>query len=215
MDGPTLPPLTRYGWSQPFALRKAFADRWGYAVELGGYITEKSLKKIEDPTSDEAKTIALVQSDPDKYKLCVTCARHFPDKRDVPEGTWTRDAEGKLLSAKAKSYDGTEWHPGMKTVISPLAPDALWEECARGRAEPLAAVRVLARTHKTEPVCLLTAWAADGKEREVTVDVPDIGTVKLRARPAGSVYRITKAADGPQVHLLDEDPMLPSISFQD
>ena len=140
--GHTLPPLTRYGWSQPFALRKAFADGWGYAVELGGYVTGRTLEKMDDPDSDEAKTIALVNSDPKKYKLSVICARHFP--KEVPPGTWTRDAEGKLLKADAKSYDGTQWHPGMKTVISPLAPDELWAEFGRGRAEPLAAVRARA-----------------------------------------------------------------------
>ncbi len=138
-NGHTLPPLTRYGWAQPFVLRKAFADNWGYAVELGGYITNGTLEKMKNPSSNEARSIALVKSNPKKYKLSVTCARYFP--KEVPPGTWTRAADGKLLNGKAKSYDGTEWHPGMKTVVSPLAPDALWEECGRGRAEPLAAVR--------------------------------------------------------------------------
>jgi hypothetical protein len=131
--------LTRYGWSQPFELRKAFADSWGYAVDLGGYITEKTLEKLENPASDEARAIGLVNSNPERYKLSVTCPRYFPEH--PPAETWTRDAEGRLLNAKAVSYDGTEWHPGMKTVISPLASDALWVECARGRAEPLAEVR--------------------------------------------------------------------------
>ena len=94
---------------------------------------------MKDPTSDAAKTIALVNSDPKKYKLSVTCARYFP--KTFPKGTWTRDKDGKFLNAKAVSYDGTEWNPDFHTVISPLAPDSLWEECGRGRAEPLAAVR--------------------------------------------------------------------------
>lgn len=137
--GHTLPPLSRFGWNQPFEQRKMFADNWGYAVELNGYVTSKTLALIEDPDSDEARSIALVKSDPKKYKLSVICNRYWPDK--PPAGTWSRDAKGNLLSATAKSYDGNLWHPGMKTVVSPLAPDALWVECGRGRAESLAAVR--------------------------------------------------------------------------
>lgn len=137
--GHTLPPLTRYGWVMPVALKQAFADRWGYAVPLGGYVTEKTVARLRDPESAESRTLALVESDPERYKLSVTCARHFPET--PPAGTWTRDADGRLLNAKARSYDGTEWNPGMKTVISPLAPDTLWEASGRGRADPLAAIR--------------------------------------------------------------------------
>ena len=37
----TLPPLTRWGWAMPFDVAKELADRWGYAVEFAGYVSEQ------------------------------------------------------------------------------------------------------------------------------------------------------------------------------
>ena len=82
-----------------------------------------------------------------------------------------------------------------------------------------ATARVLVRKHEKLGQWLVTAWAAEGPEREVTVDVPELGPLKVLARPAGSVYRVTAKVDmqfePPKVHLelLDPDPMRPSASF--
>src|SRR6185437_5089506 len=37
----TLPPLTRWGWAMSFDVARELADRWGYAVEFSGYVSEK------------------------------------------------------------------------------------------------------------------------------------------------------------------------------
>jgi hypothetical protein len=139
--GHTLPPLTRYGWVMPFELCKEFADGWGYALSAGGYLSRQHLKKLANPESDLAKTIACMQSNPGRYKLEVTCDRFDPP--NPPADLWTRDATGNLLNAEAKSYDGTTWNPKLKTVISPEAPDQYWIEAGRGRAEPIAELRKL------------------------------------------------------------------------
>ena len=44
-----------------------------------------------------------------------------------------------------------------------------------------AQARVLVRRLQDEPLWLITAWAADGVARDVTVTVPDLGTVTIRA----------------------------------
>ena len=49
--------------------------------------------------------------------------------------------------------------------------------------------RVLVRRHSQRPEWLLTAWAAAGEAREVTVTVPDLGEVQLLAMPEAAVYR--------------------------
>ncbi|MFM7291111.1 MAG: hypothetical protein ACKO6B_07760, partial [Planctomycetia bacterium] len=54
-----------------------------------------------------------------------------------------------------------------------------------------ATARVLVRKHRTRPAWLVTAWAADGPDRDVTVTVPDLGRLTLRARGCGSVYEAT------------------------
>ncbi len=65
----------------------------------------------------------------------------LPKNDAVPPETWTRNAEGKLLNGQAKSLDGTTWTPGMDLVYSPEAPDSVWEEAGRLRAEPLRRIR--------------------------------------------------------------------------
>jgi hypothetical protein len=133
--GHTLSKLTRYGWVAPYEVIRPMAEYFGYAVQIGGYFTEKTLRELAMVGSDQQKKLALYQSDPGFHRIAVVANRYFPEP--APEGTWTRDADGNLLSSQAKSYDGTEWHPGMNLTISPLAPDALAQEMAEGRAAPL------------------------------------------------------------------------------
>ncbi len=139
-EGHTLPPLTRYGWTLPFEARVELARRWGYALEFGGYVTEKSVEKLQDPDSIESRVVKLAAEDPDTYKLAVICSRRLPFEEAPPEA-WARDAGGKLLNAKAESLDGTEWQKGLKTVWSPAGPDVVWQLAGQYRAEPIAAVR--------------------------------------------------------------------------
>ena len=48
--------------------------------------------------------------------------------------------------------------------------------------------RVLARKLKDRPQWLLTAWAADGRDREIKAEIPILGVVRLQARAGGTVY---------------------------
>lgn len=49
--------------------------------------------------------------------------------------------------------------------------------------------RVLVRKHNTKQYYLVTTWAADGTNRNITIDLPEIGTVTLAARAQGAVYK--------------------------
>ena len=138
----TMQPLTRYGWTvQDFDVQKELAERWGYSLQIPGYFGPIELERCASTATLEGRLVALVKSDPKRYKLSVTCNRGWPDQ--PPQETWCRDANGKVLNAQAKSYDGNTWSPGMDAVISPESPDELWKECGRLRAEPLAALRKL------------------------------------------------------------------------
>jgi hypothetical protein len=81
--------------------------------------------------------------------------------------------------------------------------------------------RVLARKHKKRDEWLITAWAADGNEREVTVRIPKLGELEVLARPCGTVYRAAavQATDyeppEPKLTLVDTDGMLPSAGFKE
>ncbi len=48
--------------------------------------------------------------------------------------------------------------------------------------------RVLARKHRKNATWLITAWAADGADRDVNVYIPELGQVTVQARAVGSVY---------------------------
>jgi len=48
--------------------------------------------------------------------------------------------------------------------------------------------RVLARKHRQKEEWLITAWAADGDARDVTVEIPALGKVTLAATPNAAVY---------------------------
>jgi len=65
--------------------------------------------------------------------------------------------------------------------------------------------RVLVRKHRTRPAWLVTAWAADGPDRDVTVTVPELGRLTLHARVCGSVYEATLADGKVTLTQLDEE----------
>jgi hypothetical protein len=75
-------------------------------------------------------------------------------------------------------------------------------------------VRVVARRHKQRPEWLLTAWAAGGPHREVAVEIPELGTVKLLARACGTVYRASLAAGKLSLRWVDENGMCPTAAQQ-
>ncbi len=64
--------------------------------------------------------------------------------------------------------------------------------------------RVLVRKQRKKAEWLLSAWAADGADRTVSVSVPELGRVELNARVCGSVYRATLSKG--QVTLVQLDP---------
>jgi len=67
--------------------------------------------------------------------------------------------------------------------------------------------RVVARRLRAKPQWLITAWAADGRERIVSVTIPELGTVRLLARGCGTVHKATRGAHGPIVAVFDSgDP---------
>jgi hypothetical protein len=141
-EGHTLPPLTRYGWVLDLDTRVELAEHWGYGLEWGGYADAKGVERVlATPEDPAAKCMALAAKDPRRYKLVVICSRELPKNDAVPPETWTRNAEGKFLNGQAKSMDGTTWHQGMDVVYSPAAPDSVWEEAGRLRAEPIRAIR--------------------------------------------------------------------------
>ena len=141
-EGHTLPPLTRFGWVLDFDTRVELAANWGYALEWGGYADAKSVDRaLNDPKDDGARCMALAAKDPKRYKLAVICSRELPKNDAVPIETWTRDAEGKFLNGQAKSMDGTAWNSTMDTVYSPNAPDSVWKEAGRLRADPMRRIR--------------------------------------------------------------------------
>jgi hypothetical protein len=76
-------------------------------------------------------------------------------------------------------------------------------------------VRVLARKLRKKPEWLIVAWAADGPEREVQVEIPELGRLTLLARPAGSVYRARLDAQQKPIHkLLDVNGLTPTVGAQ-
>ncbi|MHB8903415.1 MAG: hypothetical protein ACYC6Y_32020 [Thermoguttaceae bacterium] len=138
--GHTLPPLTRYGWTLSYECRVELARHWGYALELGGYVTEKTAASLDDPQSIESRLVQLAHDDPETFKLSAICSRRLPST-EAPIETWTRDGNGKLLNGKAESQDGTQWQEGLQSVWSPEAPDEVWKMAGQFRADPLRAVR--------------------------------------------------------------------------
>jgi hypothetical protein len=64
-------------------------------------------------------------------------------------------------------------------------------------------VRVLARKHKQKASWLITAWAASGDSRQVSVDIPTLGRISLLARPEGSVYTASVVSGKAQLNWRD------------
>lgn len=73
--------------------------------------------------------------------------------------------------------------------------------------------RVLARKMKSSNEWIITAWAADGVSRDVSVAVPGLGTVSLNAVPAAHVYYAKLNGSTPQLTLIDSDPLNPTASI--
>lgn len=68
-----------------------------------------------------------------------------------------------------------------------------------------ATCRVLARKLDTSNEWLITAWAAYGESRNVTVEIPDLGEISILAKPSGGVYRGTKDTESnPVISLWNE-----------
>lgn len=67
--------------------------------------------------------------------------------------------------------------------------------------------RVLARKHRTQNQWLICAWAQDGINRNVTVNIPVLGSVTLLAREAGTIYQATTT----NLTLLDLNGPFPTL----
>jgi len=70
-------------------------------------------------------------------------------------------------------------------------------------------LRVLVRKHRRRQEWLITAWAADGKERKASVSIPGLGRVEVLARPCGSVYRAILQDGRPRWTQVDERVVYP------
>ena len=68
-----------------------------------------------------------------------------------------------------------------------------------------ATARVLARKHRTQATWLITAWAADGADRNVTVSIPELGQLSVQARGCGSVYTATLSKGNVTLTRLDDE----------
>ena len=108
----TLPPLARWGWAMSFDVAKELADRWGYAVEFSGYVSEAvASEALADPAGRNGRCLALVAADPNKYKLAVLLDRQFP--KEMPPEAYLRDAQGKFIL-----------EPSGQKSLSPEMPEA-------------------------------------------------------------------------------------------
>ena len=88
--GHTLPRLTRYGWSLPIETRKILAEKWGYALEFGGYVDKLTVARaVSERDSPEAQVLELSRQAPEKYKLSIILSREMPPPDELgaaPEG---------------------------------------------------------------------------------------------------------------------------------
>ncbi|MGD0092988.1 MAG: hypothetical protein ABSE73_24000 [Planctomycetota bacterium] len=133
----TLPPLTRWGWAMSYDVAKELADRWGYAVELSGYVDEKVADEaLANPNGRNGQCLALVAGNPQKYKLGVLLDRQFP--KEMPPEAYLRDAQGNFIPEK-----------GSPKSLSPEMP----EDCLK-QAGQLSAVG-LAKLHTRCPIAII------------------------------------------------------------
>lgn len=122
-EGHTLYPLTRWGWTMPFEVRVELAENWGYALEFGE-ANPASVKQLEDPQSTLSKICSLASLK--GYKLFVLLYRPFFERSfldSLPEETWCRDEEGKLI--------------GPQGLWSPEAPIEVFTKAAKIALKPL------------------------------------------------------------------------------
>lgn len=134
-EGHTLLPLSRWGWSMPFEVRVELTEKWGYALEFGGYVTDATVDEVErHPTNANARIVALAASDPQRYPLAVLTHRPLGAPSALPADL--RDAyylKGTNGLPVSESTNGTpSWR-----AVSPLAPDAIFEWAAQGTVAPL------------------------------------------------------------------------------
>ena len=123
--GHTLPRLTRYAYDLDVETFKVLAEDWNYVLQTN-YLSEdqKVLERFSDPTSREARMMALTLSDPKKYPLGVVLSRDEPTNPDP--ATFLRDAEGNLIHGN---------------TYSPLTPQSTLDQMAELRARPLRELR--------------------------------------------------------------------------
>jgi hypothetical protein len=135
--GHTLVPLARWGWSMPLDVRIGLCEHWGYALEFGGYLTEKAVAELDDPENANAKLIALTASDPGKYPLAVLTHRPLGGNSELPpelrRDLYVRGAKGEPILDDGKT---NTWR-----LISPEAPDAIFKWAAAGTVGPLSKLR--------------------------------------------------------------------------
>ncbi|NUQ63291.1 MAG: hypothetical protein HUU20_12500 [Pirellulales bacterium] len=125
----TLPPLTRWGWAMSFDVAKELADRWGYAVEFSGYVSEAVADEaLRNPDGRNGRCLALVADNPQKYKLGVLVDRQFP--KEMPPEAYLRDAQGNFISDK-----------NVPKMLSPEMPEECLNEAGQLHAVGLAKLR--------------------------------------------------------------------------
>ena len=73
--------------------------------------------------------------------------------------------------------------------------------------------RVLARKYQNRDQWIVTAWAADGVDRDVTVTLPTAGALTVNARAAGSVYFVRKDGATVTQTLIDVNGTTPTIGM--
>ena len=125
----TLPPLTRWGWAMSFDVAKELADRWGYAVEFAGYVSDSVADEaIGNPNGRNGQCLALVAGNPRKYHLGVLLDRQFP--KDMPPEAYLRDAQGNFISDQENAK-----------MLSPEMPEDCLKQAGQISAVGLAKLR--------------------------------------------------------------------------
>lgn len=71
---------------------------------------------------------------------------------------------------------------------------------------------VVARKKKDANEWLISAWVQSGVDRDVIATIPDLGTITLNARQAGSVYLARLNGQTPALFQVDVDALKPSQS---
>ena len=123
--GYKLPPLTRWGWSMSYDTAKELADRWGYALEFAGYVSEAVADDaLAKPEGYNGKILALMTANPKRYQLGVLIARDFP--KEMPPEAYLRDAQGEFILDKNKNK-----------ILSPEMPESVLQASAKLHAAGL------------------------------------------------------------------------------